>query len=668
MVDQIVQGLLLGGLYATTALGLSLVFGVLGMVNLAHGEMLIGGAYLTSVVLGWGGGEPLLVAVLVAVAFGVALYPVQRLVLTPVMAYGQEPPLVATFGFSVAAQSLLLMQFTANPRIINASYSTEGWEVFGTRIRVVLFIATLIGIAMVAAVHYGLQHTRFGHELKAAAFDPDAAATVGINVPHVYGVTLGIAAATATIGGTLIALAFSVTPNAGTGWLLRAFTAIVIGGMGSVPGTLVGAFVVGIAEALGAEWFGPQYRDVVVFGLLVIILLVRPQGLFARRTSLTATQAAATRHQVTATTSLPRTHRIDFAATGGRHRENHHRGSPPAILVYQATTFLSRSDVNRATTLMLLAAIAMAWNLIGGFGGQFSLGHSIFIGAGGYTTAVLLDKTELPLVAVIIASGALATAAGVVLVFPLMRLRGPYFAIGTLGISLAVVGWMLNWDYTKASTGYSVPVSKLISLDELYRIAAVVLIITITASVVLVMSPLGLRLRALRDDEAGATSFGRASIADAVTGVGAELVSHRPRRRHHRHAKGRAGAELGVQSPIHPRRRDHHRHRWAGHHHWPHRGRRRHIRRAPKNRRLCAMGRADRSPRGGRGHPIGTGRDWSGSCIADGPSPRRPFDRLCRPAGPPLPLRRTIHDPVARLAVHRSDGQRRRRGHGRDHR
>ena len=282
-MELAIQGVLLGGLYATTALGLSLVFGVIKMVNLAHGELIILGAYLTSLLVAVIGGDPLLLAFPAAILLGALAYPVQRYVLNPLLLHSTEAPITATFGIAVVIQTMLLLAFSADPRTLNAPYAAHRIEIGSVGIRTTLLIATVIGVALVIGLDLMLRRTRFGKQVRAAALDPDAAALVGIDLKHTYAMVLAIAAAVAAIGGALVALTFSVDPVSGTSWLLRAFTVVVIGGLGSVRGTLVGGIIVGVVETFSASIFGAQYRDVVVFGVLVIVLLVRPQGLFTRK-------------------------------------------------------------------------------------------------------------------------------------------------------------------------------------------------------------------------------------------------------------------------------------------------------------------------------------------------------------------------------------------------
>lgn len=282
-MELAIQGILLGGLYATTALGLSLVFGTMRMVNLAHGEFLVIGAYLASIGVVVSGLDPLLIAIPVAIVLGLVAYPVQRYVLTPVMPQGDEAPITATFGISVVASTAMLLLFSSNPRSVSSPYSTSNIEIFGFGVRVVLLIACAIGVVLVVALSLLLKRTDFGRKVRAVSIDPEAAGLVGINSGRTYAQVFAIAAAVAAIGGVLIGMSFSVDPNAGMTWLLRAFTVVVIGGLGSITGTLYGGILVGLVETFGAALFGAQYRDVVVFGVLVVVLLVRPNGLFTRK-------------------------------------------------------------------------------------------------------------------------------------------------------------------------------------------------------------------------------------------------------------------------------------------------------------------------------------------------------------------------------------------------
>jgi branched-chain amino acid transport system permease protein len=283
LLQHLIDGLFLGGLYASTALGLTLVFGVMRIVNLAHGELLIGGCYLAyalSVGLGF---DPLVSLFIIAPIMFLLAYLMQRFILGPVMKLGQEAPLVATFGISLICQTLFLLAFGANSKSLNASYTLTGIDILGDKVRTIYVIAFFAGLLLVAGLYLALNRLRFGKALRAAAEDPLAAASLGINVQHVYAATFGLAAAVSAVGGTMIGLSYGFEPTTGTSWLLRSFTVVVLGGLGSLWGSFVGGILIGILEETIASQVGPQYRDLIVFSFLVLILVIRPQGLFGRK-------------------------------------------------------------------------------------------------------------------------------------------------------------------------------------------------------------------------------------------------------------------------------------------------------------------------------------------------------------------------------------------------
>jgi branched-chain amino acid transport system permease protein len=169
---------------------------------------------------------------------------------------------------------------------------------------------------------------------------------------------------------------------------------------------------------------------------------------------------------------------------------------------------VSLNFANSATDILLLIALAAAWNIVAGFGGQFSLGHSIFIGLGGYGTAIFLVHTGFSVYAGVILASLISALIGVIFAYPMIRLRGPYFSIGTLGLTLATLGWMLNWDYTNRSQAYSLPVEKSPDIPAVFSISLVIAIVTLFASIAIRRSPLGLRFISLKENEDGAVSLG----------------------------------------------------------------------------------------------------------------------------------------------------------------
>lgn len=285
LITAIVTGLLLGGLFAVTALGLSLVFGVMRLINLVHGELVILGAYLAYVIASHTGIDPLLTLVAVGPIAFVLAFPVQKYLLTPVMGTGAEAALLTTFGLSIIAQNLFTLIFTGDTKSLDAPYATSSLSLAGLSIPAIYVIAFAFAVVLCGGAHLFLQRTAPGRAVRASAEDPGAAAMMGVDTKRVYATIYGLAAACAAVGGVLAALTFSFTPTSGTTYLLTGFAVVVLGGLGSVSGTFIGGVLLGVIESVGAAFLGDGYRDFVGFAAFLIILALRPQGLFGRRTA-----------------------------------------------------------------------------------------------------------------------------------------------------------------------------------------------------------------------------------------------------------------------------------------------------------------------------------------------------------------------------------------------
>jgi branched-chain amino acid transport system permease protein len=282
-VNELINGILLGGLYAAVSLGLTLVFGVMRLVNLAHGEWVIGAAYLSAVVTSHFGLDPLtslVIAIPVVMLIG---YVVQRGILNQLLLRGSEPPLVATFGIGIIAQAVFTLIFTGNVKSLNAGWASTGVTIFGETVRTAFVICFGVGVFLVLLLQFGLMRTSFGSSLRAAAEDPEAAESIGINVRHVYALTMAIAAALSAVAGILLGATFSMTPLTGLNWLCISFTVIVLGGLGSPVGALVGGVVTGLVQTYTGALLGPNYNNLVVYGLLVVCLVVLPRGIIGRK-------------------------------------------------------------------------------------------------------------------------------------------------------------------------------------------------------------------------------------------------------------------------------------------------------------------------------------------------------------------------------------------------
>jgi branched-chain amino acid transport system permease protein len=280
LIGGAADGLLLGGLYAITALGLSMVFGVMRLVNVAHGELLILAAYLNLMISTALGLDPILATLLIAPILFVVGYGLQRWVLNPVMNKGSEPPLLIAFGLSIIAQNLFILLWNVNTQSLTTAYSQSGLALAGVRVRLMYLLAFVLALGLIMGMHQFVARSYLGKAIRAATQDPQTAGIMGVNVNTIYALTHAIGASTAALGGALLGMTFSFTPAAGLPWLLKGFVVVVLGGMGSIVGTLAGGLVLGLAEGVGAALVGTGYRDMIGFLIFLAVLTVRPRGLF----------------------------------------------------------------------------------------------------------------------------------------------------------------------------------------------------------------------------------------------------------------------------------------------------------------------------------------------------------------------------------------------------
>ena len=282
LLDALITGVLLGGIFAITALGLSLVFGVMRLVNIVHGELIVLGAYLSLELVRRAGLDPLLTILIVAPVLFLFAAPLHRVLLEPLMAKGPEPALLTTFALSVIGQNLYILIWSGDTQSLPAPYATSSFSVGSLQIPAMYLISFGIALVLSFGVHLMLQRTGLGREIRASSEDSATAAGLGVNVTRVRVFVYGLAAACAAVGGVLVGLTFDFTPTTGLTYLLTGFAVVVLGGLGSVKGTLFGAILLGVVESVGASFFGDGYRDLIGFVAFLIVLSLRPQGLFGR--------------------------------------------------------------------------------------------------------------------------------------------------------------------------------------------------------------------------------------------------------------------------------------------------------------------------------------------------------------------------------------------------
>lgn len=278
----ILSGVLLGGVYALFAAGLNMIFGVMRVINLAHGELMMLGAYITFFAFDQAGLNPLVSLPLSAAALlilGLLLQftLVERVVNQPLLS-----SLLLTFGLSTLMMGVALNLWTANYRSTAWGPLTGNWDVFGLAVSRSRFVAFVIALVVTGGTYLFLRRSTFGKAIRATSQNAEVAQICGIDVRRVRLVTFGMGSAMAAIAGSLIAMIFTISPEMGRMFIGKAFAIIVLGGLGSFVGAFFGALSLGVGETLAAYWTNTQLAEGVAYVILLIVLLVRPSGFFGR--------------------------------------------------------------------------------------------------------------------------------------------------------------------------------------------------------------------------------------------------------------------------------------------------------------------------------------------------------------------------------------------------
>lgn len=281
-VNVVVQGTLLGGLYALFAAGLSLIFGVMRLVNIAHGDFIVLAAYLGLTVVISTGMHPLLSLIVVVPTMAAIGYVLQRGILNKTLGDDILPPLLVTFGLSVILQNLFLEGFSADPQKMDAgTLETASIDVAGLSLGILPLLTFGIAVAVIAGLQYMFFRTALGRSFRAVSDNQEIAQLMGLNKRHIFGLAMGLALAVTAIAGILLGIRTSFDPTAGGARLIYGFEAVIIGGLGNLWGTLAGGVILGVAQTLGAK-IDPGWQLLSGHIAFLIVLAIRPQGLFPR--------------------------------------------------------------------------------------------------------------------------------------------------------------------------------------------------------------------------------------------------------------------------------------------------------------------------------------------------------------------------------------------------
>jgi branched-chain amino acid transport system permease protein len=282
ILTPILMGFLLGGLYALIALGLSMVFGVMKLINLAHGDLVILGSYMAYGLMSYFGLDPVLslvisTPILFALGFGIQKYLMGR-----AFEISAEAPLIIAFGISLFIQNMNQIVWTPLSRGLTTSYSLMSFNIGQRQFPLSYLLDFIAGAVVMVALREFLTQTYLGKAIAAASQDKRAAQLMGINTDRIYGYAFAIAMVSAAVAGVFLGMTFPFTPASGISLLTIAFGTVIIGGLGSMAGTFIGGILLGIVQTVGGYFFGAATQMLAVYIVILVILAIRPQGLFGR--------------------------------------------------------------------------------------------------------------------------------------------------------------------------------------------------------------------------------------------------------------------------------------------------------------------------------------------------------------------------------------------------
>ena len=281
-INSVVQGILLGGLYALFAAGLSLIFGVMRLVNIAHGDLIVLAAYLgltTTLVLGV---HPLMALLLVVPVMAALGYGLQRSVLNQTLGNDILPPLLVTFGLSVILQNALLETYSADPQKLDAgALEIASLNVAGLSIGVLPLVTFAVAVAIIAALQWMFYRTGLGRAFRAVSDNQDIAQLMGLNKRHIFALAMALSLAVTAVAGLFLGIRTSFDPSIGGGRLIFGFEAVIIGGLGNLWGTLAGGVILGVAQTVGGK-INPGWQLLAGHLVFLVILAIRPNGLFPK--------------------------------------------------------------------------------------------------------------------------------------------------------------------------------------------------------------------------------------------------------------------------------------------------------------------------------------------------------------------------------------------------
>jgi len=498
--DYTLNGIIIGNIYALLAVGLALIFGVSRLINFAHGSVYVVGAYAGFVAVTQFG-TPLPLTILIAVAVGALLgLAIERFGLRPLQGYAHIAPLLATIGISFVLDQIVQLTFSPDPRALPSELLQQRFQIGSGTIGALDLLIAAIGLASAGLLYAFLHFTKLGWAVRATAQDRDAAQQMGVNVDAINRTVFAIASGLGALSGLLVGMYYNyIDPAMSFQATLKGVVAQVVGGVGNVPGAIAGSLLLGLVESYGIALFGTSYRNLFAFILLVAVLVLRPNGLFASRRQTPPEPMTGTFIAPSKPLHIPYGALVALALAAAL---------LPVILPNPYV-------LQTLTNAWLYGLLGLSLTLIAGTVGLISLGHAALLAIGGYASALLSINLGVPVGVSVLSAGLIAAVIGTALVFPSFRLRGHYLSIATLAIGEIVSLVILNWEsLTRGPIGISgIPPLSIFGVEldtdrSIYWFALAILVVLAALQFRLLGSHLGRVLRAVRDDDIAARSYG----------------------------------------------------------------------------------------------------------------------------------------------------------------
>jgi branched-chain amino acid transport system permease protein len=284
LIQAVILGILTGGVYALMASGQTLIFGIMKIVNLAQGALVVLGAYLTYGLFSAFGVDPFLSIIITTPLLFLVGVAVQRVLIRPLRGSDvAELSLLVTFAVALAIEGALSFAYGSTLTNVQPSYANSSWTVLGFQVSVVRFIAFVLSLVLLATLYFILQRTKFGRSVRATVQNPSSAELLGVNASRVSAIGFGLGAATAAAAGSVFGMLNAFNPGSHYDLISRLLTVVVLGGLGSIGGSVVAALVMGVASSIVSAEAAPIWGDFTFFVVLLLVLLLRPRGLFGAR-------------------------------------------------------------------------------------------------------------------------------------------------------------------------------------------------------------------------------------------------------------------------------------------------------------------------------------------------------------------------------------------------